>query len=79
MEARELIADALETAGTTHHAEDLEDAISQTKKTITLWGEIQRVLDENGKLEALESLRRQHGLKMNQLEEELQMAVQGAH
>ncbi|ESL09500.1 hypothetical protein TRSC58_02777 [Trypanosoma rangeli SC58] len=70
-EARELIMEAKESAGTVYVAEDLQDAKVQTKKTLSLWKEIQSDLELSGDTAALDRLKREHSTKMSQLRAEL--------
>ncbi|RNF05143.1 hypothetical protein TraAM80_04703 [Trypanosoma rangeli] len=70
-EARELIMEAKESAGTVYVAEDLHDAKVQTEKTLSLWNEIQSDLELSGDTTALDRLKREHSNKMSQLRAEL--------
>ncbi|CCW60020.1 unnamed protein product [Phytomonas sp. EM1] len=74
-EARELIKDSFDSAGTVYFAEDLNDAKEQTNKTLEKWKELVQWLEDRGEVLTLEQFRRETTLKMNQLEEELDAAT----
>eukprot|EP00796_Vickermania_ingenoplastis_P005058 gene5058-3645_t len=58
-EARTLIAESHDNAGTTYFSDDLNDAVEQTNETLKLWEELQELLQQ---------------LKLKQLELELEAA-----
>ncbi|PWV11398.1 hypothetical protein C3747_60g678c [Trypanosoma cruzi] len=74
-EARELIEEAKESAGTVYAAEDMQEAKEQTEKTLALWRELQAHLESSGNLDGLNRLRREHDFKMSQLCAELEDAA----
>ncbi|ORC93034.1 uncharacterized protein TM35_000023600 [Trypanosoma theileri] len=71
-EARELIEEAKESIGSVYASEDMQDAKEQTDKTLALWEELQKKLEEMGDMSTLERLRKEHSLKMAQLRAELE-------
>ncbi|CAD2214251.1 hypothetical protein ADEAN_000169600 [Angomonas deanei] len=73
-EARELIKDSLESAGSTYFSEDIEDAIAETNKTLEQWEGIKKMLKDQGEEEKLRQLINENEMKMKQLKEELEMA-----
>ncbi|KAG8339995.1 hypothetical protein TRVL_09176 [Trypanosoma vivax] len=75
-ESRELISEALESVGTVYAAEDMEDARLQTEKTLMLWAELLKDLQESGDFAAVSRIEKEYGLKFAQLKEELENAEQ---
>lgn len=73
-EARALINDAVESAGTTYFGDDFEDAERETKRTLQLWSELQSFLKDKGDEATLSSLVKENQLKMKQLAQELEVA-----
>lgn len=73
-EAREQIAEANESLGTTYLSDDLHDADTLVKKCLAEFAAIKRDLPPNES----EKFEKEHDLKMKQLEAELQ-AVHDAH
>ncbi|CCW67006.1 unnamed protein product [Phytomonas sp. Hart1] len=74
-EARELIKDSFDSAGTVYFTEDLNDAKEQTTKTLQKLKELEQWIEKHGGITALEKFRRETSLKMSQLEEELDVAT----
>lgn len=73
-EARALIAESHDSAGTVYFSEDLSDAAEQTKETLRLWNELHDYLTTNHEMDTLEQVKKEHSLKLKQLEAELQAA-----
>lgn len=77
-EARLLIAECEESAGTVYFSEDLEDATEQTKATMAHWDNLRALFQERKETAALEQLRKEYEVKLKQLELELERARDAA-
>lgn len=73
-EARTLITESQDNAGTVYFSDDINDADEQTKITLTMWAELQAMLKEKNELEALEYIQKEHEVKVKQLVLELEAA-----
>ncbi|KAG5490021.1 hypothetical protein JKF63_00140 [Porcisia hertigi] len=71
-EARELIAEASESVGTTYFAEDIEDAMNQTRDVLRRWESLQGMMEREGSVEQLQKVRNMYALRIKQLEAELE-------
>jgi predicted TIM-barrel enzyme len=78
-EARELIADAKESIGTTDYSDDAEDAVQATKAALALYQAVLADLTAAGRDADRTRLERENGQKMKQLEIELQAVLEHDH
>lgn len=74
-EARELIADAKESIGTTDYSDDAEDAIQATKAALELYTKLLGDLRAAGREDDRTALDRENGQKMKQLDLELRTVL----
>ena len=75
-EARELIAEAKESVGTTYYSDDASDAKQQTEKVIGDFNALKNSLKEDGQDEALRKVEREYDVKFAQLAAELADALE---
>eukprot|EP00672_Neobodo_designis_P017440 CAMPEP_0174830086 /NCGR_PEP_ID=MMETSP1114-20130205/2333_1 /TAXON_ID=312471 /ORGANISM="Neobodo designis, Strain CCAP 1951/1" /LENGTH=150 /DNA_ID=CAMNT_0016063869 /DNA_START=29 /DNA_END=479 /DNA_ORIENTATION=- len=75
-EARELIADAKESVGTTDYSDDAEDAIQATKEALQMYRALLQDLEAAGRDADKTRIERENGQKMKQLEIELQTVLE---
>lgn len=73
-EARTLISESHDNAGTIYFAEDVTDATEQTNLALQLWKELQQTLTDKDEVGALEVLKKEHEVKVKQLVLELDAA-----
>jgi hypothetical protein len=70
-EARELIADAKESSGTSYFSEDAEDAKSCTETVLSDFKRLKEWLREQGQGETVAKVEREYNVKFDQLAAEL--------
>jgi predicted TIM-barrel enzyme len=78
-EARELIADAKESIGTTDYSDDAEDAVQATKAALALYQAVLADLTAAGRDADRTRIERENGQKMKQLETELRAVLEHDH